>query len=107
MNRRHWIARLACTGLIAVGAGAHFAAQRAEAVEQVSLKNTLEKGLYCRRPNEFAFVALIAQKVEQKELSVDLVLSMFKWSRERRPHIPFPYFEAGLRARAAALGVEL
>ena len=103
MNRRHWMARLACTCLITLGA----ASERAAADEQVSLKNTLEKGLYCRKPNEFEFVALVAQKVEQKQLSSELVLSMFKWSRERRPHFPFPYFEAGLRHRAAALGVQL
>ena len=103
MNRRLWLARLASTCLFAASAGA----QRAGADEQVSLKNTLEKGLYCRKPNEFQFVALVVQKVEQKQLSSEIVLSMFKWSRERRPHFPFPYFEAGLRHRAAALGVEL
>ena len=107
MNRRHWMARLACSCFVTVGALAQPSAQRAGADEKVSLKNTLENGLYCRKPNEFAFVALVAQKVEQRQLSSEVVLSMFKWSRERRPHFPFPYFEAGLRHRAAALGVEL
>lgn len=103
MNRRRWLRHCAVTSLAILGP----ASTGAFADEQVSLKNTLEKGLYCRKPNEFEFVALVAQKVEQRQLSAEVVLSMFKWSRERRPHFPFPYFEAGIRQRAAALGVQL
>ena len=103
MNRRSWFARLS------VGAFASVClhASQLPAEETVSLKNTLEKGLYCRRPIEFEFVNLVAQKVEQKQLPLPVVLSMFKWSRERRPDLPFPYFQAGIRERAKALGVEL
>jgi hypothetical protein len=79
----------------------------AEGVKTAQLGDTLRAGLRCRRPVEFEFVALVVQKVEDKELSRDLVLSMFDYARKRRPQQPFPYFEAGMKKRAAALGVDL
>jgi len=104
MNRRHWFNRL----FVALGVVIPpTATSGIWAEEKVSLKNTLEKGLYCRRPIEFEFVNMVAQKVEAGQLPRDLVLSMFKWSRERRPDQPFPYFQAGVRLRAKKLGVEL
>jgi hypothetical protein len=103
MNRRRWFARLgvACLGGVCLAAG------RAAADEPISLQSTLEKGLYCRRPVEFEFVGLVAHKVEVGKLPRRVVLSMFKWARERRPDLPFPYFQAGIRERAKALNVEL
>jgi hypothetical protein len=79
----------------------------AESQKTAELADTLRAGLKCRRPIEFEFVALVVQKVEAKELPRDLVLSMFDYARKRRPHQPFPYFEAGMKKRAAAIGVEL
>jgi hypothetical protein len=45
--------------------------------------------------------------VDDKELPRDLVLSMMNYARKRRPNQPFPYFEAGMKKRAEAIGVEL
>ena len=89
-----------CTSLVG-------AAVRAADPEKPDLGETLRFGLRCRKPEEVAFVDLVVQKVDQKKLPLELVLSMFKWSRERRPDIPFYYFQAGLRKRAADIGVEL
>jgi hypothetical protein len=72
-----------------------------------TLNETLRSVLKCRRPEEFAFVDLVTQKVEQGVLPLALVLSMMRWARERRTDIPFPYFKEGLTRRAAAMGVNL
>jgi hypothetical protein len=103
MNRRSWFRKfvLALSSLplvrLAFGEG-----QRA-----ADLGETLRFALKCRRPVEFQFVALVVQKVEANELPQDMVLSMLQYARKRRPNQPFPYFEAGMKKRAAALGVNL
>jgi hypothetical protein len=80
----------------------------AKADQQVAnLKETLQSVLKCRRPEEFAFVEMVATKVNQGHLPLALVLSMMRWARERREDIPFPYFQEGLKRRAAELGVQL
>ena len=75
--------------------------------EQANLEETLKFGLKCRRPTEFAFVELVVQKVNMGQLPRDMVLSQFDWAREKNAKVPFPYFEFGMRKRAAALGVSL
>jgi hypothetical protein len=76
------------------------------AAAAATLKKTLEAGLKARRPQEFAFLALVAAKVEDGTLPRSLVESTFFWAR-RQGRYPFVYFEAGLRARARRIGVRL
>lgn len=73
-----------------------------------SLKDTLEKGLRARRPEEFQYLARVVQKVERQELPLELVMSTFQWARQKTKHanFPFPYFVRALRERAARLGLE-
>ncbi len=104
MNRRSWFGKflLALTALPL--------ARLAVSQEQprvADLNETLRFGLKCRRPIEFEFVDLVVQKVENKELPRALVLSMFDYSRKKRPNQPFPYFQAGMKKRAEAIGVAL
>ena len=73
---------------------------------QTDLKVRLEKGLKVRRPSEFAFIALVVEKVRTGELPLQLVDGTFLWAKSRRPY-PFQYFERGLRLRAARLGIRL
>jgi hypothetical protein len=85
--------------------------------QQANLNETLRSVLKCRRPEEFAFVDLVTLKVEQGKLPRALVLSMMQWaskrSREemgagrRKNDFPFPYFQEGLRRRAAEIDVVL
>lgn len=105
MNRRTWGKYVASLSLSLTGLSGTWSA--ASGQEPVTLKSTLEKGLLCRRDYEFAFVDMVADKVAQNELPLDVVLSMFQWARQRRPRLPFPYFQAGLRERAKVLGVQL
>ncbi len=78
------------------------AASRPYAIEVVTLKDQLEKGLKARRPVEFAFVATVVGMVKEGQLSTELVLSTFHWARKQRKYrrYIFPYFEAALRKRA-------
>jgi hypothetical protein len=108
MNRRRWLQGLGsfAWGLLPLGALSLF--QQAAANPMVAnLDETLKFGLKCRLPSEFAFVDLVVLKVNQGQLPRDLVLSQFDWARQQRADIPFPYFQFGMRKRAAKLGVDL
>lgn len=105
MNRRLWL-----RVTVSVAGSLVFAGLRGEARGTVpldNLKETLRAALRCRRDEEFEFVDHVALKVEEGKLPLDLVLSMLKWARERRPDFPFPYFKEGIKRRAAAFGVDL
>lgn len=70
------------------------------------LKSVLEKGLKARRPEEFAFVRRVVERVEDGSLPVSLVRSTFLWARQRQPY-PVVYFERAMRVRAKKLGITL
>lgn len=105
MHRRNWLAMslrtLAAAALLVCGV------KRAPAQQTITLEDRLKAGLKCRKPEEFAFIATVAQFVEQGKLKPDLVLSTYRYAVERRPDFPFYYFQYGLRRRAAAIGVDI
>ncbi len=74
------------------------------AQSDLTLKEVLEKGLRARRPSEFAFIARVVEMVEDGKLPRDLVEGTFNWARKKKPY-PFPYFERGLKQRAAKIGI--
>ena len=123
MTRRFWLkclawplGLLAWTGICPVGWHWHAANARADE-QQATLNELLRSVLKCRRPQEFAYVNLVTAKVDSGQLPVALVLSMMQWARKRsrqevenhrrKTDIPFPYFQEGLRLRAAEIGVTL
>jgi hypothetical protein len=85
--------------------------------QQATLNELLRSVLKCRRPEEFAYVNLVTAKVDSGELPQALVMSMMQWARKRsrqevqarrrKSDIPFPYFQQGLKLRAAEIGVDL
>lgn len=75
--------------------------------EVADFQQQLESGLRARRPQEFAFIAVVVNHVEQGRLSREMVMGMFTWARERDFYRPFPHFQFGLRRRAAEVGVAL
>jgi len=87
---------------------AESAALGPEFAQTADLKDTLEKGLRARRPEEFHYIALVVEKVEQGKLPLDLVIGTFQWARQRAKHknYPFPYFVRALRERAKKLGLD-
>jgi len=72
----------------------------------VDLRIQLEKGLKARLPREFDFIEQVVHLVDTDQLPRDLVESTFLWARAKKPY-PFPYFETGLRVRAARRGIQL
>lgn len=70
---------------------------------QIELSELLHTGLRTRLPEEEAFIDHVVDLVARKKLPLDLVVGTFLWAR-RRPPYPFPYFERGLRIRAARAG---
>ncbi len=71
------------------------------------LRDTLVNGLRATRPEEIAWLDQVVAKVQENRLPLPLVLSTFKWARNRHPSYPFPYFKRGLKVRAARLGIPL
>ena len=67
----------------------------------------LKSGLLCRRPEEFVFVARVADKVAAGELPQDMVLNAMKYALRKRPKFPFFYFQAVIFRQADSLGVDL
>jgi hypothetical protein len=114
MSRRNWLQTLTCS--LAWVFDALTRAARGDE-QEATLNETLRSILKCRRPEEFAYVDLITQKVEQGQLPRPLVLSMMDWARKRsrqevsagrrKNDFPFPYFQEGLRIRAAEINVSL
>ncbi|HXT61248.1 MAG TPA: hypothetical protein VN699_21585 [Pirellulales bacterium] len=72
---------------------------------KVSLKVQLEKGLRAMRPQDFEFLAVVLQQVDDGELPRDLVDQAFLWARRQRS-FRVQYFEKVLRLLAKRQGVE-
>ena len=106
MTRRHWLGSLVSASA-ALGCGPLARSVFAQDGQTADLSETLRFGLKCRRPLEFEFVALVVQKVEQKLLPRELVLSAMTYAQLRNKERPYPYFEFAMKKRAAAIGVEL
>ena len=109
MTRRFWLRWCAWSVSLLAVLGI---CKRVPAGQQVAnLNETLRSVLRARRPQEFAFINLVTQNVQQGHLPLPLVLSMMKWATERAAQrhdkIPFPYFQEGLHRRAAEIGVDL
>lgn len=75
-------------------------------LEVAHLKDQLSAGLRARLPSEHQFIQRVTAMVEANELPMELVMSTFLWARRKRPY-PFPYFERGLRTRAAKQGIQI
>ncbi len=110
-SRWVWCLAFAVGILCLATAATHTAAQQpsnpATAGAQIAgLQDQLEKGLKARLPREFDFIERVVAMVKAKQLPYDLVQSTFMWARVKRPY-PFPYFETGLRTRAARQGIKI
>ena len=70
------------------------------------LEKVLAAGLKCRRPEDFAYVKLVAERVHNGTLPRSLVESSFFWARQQ-PQYPIISFQYSLRARAKKLGITI
>jgi hypothetical protein len=101
-----WAILLASAFLSPVDDASSASTGQAMGAEVADLQEQLEDGLKARLPREFEFIDRVVSLVQQGRLPLDLVKSTFQWARAKRPY-PFPYFERGLRLRAAKLGITL
>jgi hypothetical protein len=101
LTRRSWLTGLGAAML------AWTLLSTANADNIASLSDTLKSVLRARRPEEFAFIARVVDLVEQGQLPYDTVLAVMKYATGKRARIPYPYFEQGIRIKAAELGVEI
>lgn len=77
-----------------------------KSASQVTLRDQLEKGLYARRPSEFAFLDRVIKSVDQGKLPRSVVQSTFLYAR-KKPSKRLQYFQFALQLRAKKLGVKL
>jgi hypothetical protein len=110
LRRRNWI-----TGAAAILAGTgigNFLAPRisqaqdsgtappgsaADGAKQPRLEDQLRYGLRCATPHQMEYVKLVADAVEQGQIPREMVNLVYRWSLERNPRVPFPYFQFVLR----------
>lgn len=72
---------------------------------RVSLKIQLEKGLRAMRPQDFDFLSVVLQQVDEGKLPRDLVETAFLWAKRQRS-FRVQYFEKVLRALAQRRGIQ-
>jgi hypothetical protein len=108
IGRTVWIMAALCS-LIAASLGAEdklpVPAALGSAVA-LDLKGQLERGLYARRPEEFASIAKVVALVESGALPRSIVDSTFGWAR-KKPTRRLQYFQFALTARARQEGIPL
>lgn len=103
MDRRWWFKNIFQWAVIA----ACWPVGRLLGQQPVTLKQRLQSGLLCRRPEEFAFVGMVADKVNAGELPMDLTLSTMQWAVKQNPKFPYYYFQYSIRKQAATIHVSL
>jgi hypothetical protein len=75
--------------------------------EQISLRETLEKGLRVRTDRERQYIGRVVALIDQGVLPKDLVLSVFQKARFKNRDVPIVWFRFALAKLAAEKGVEI
>src|SRR5437870_157450 len=71
----------------------------------VALEDQLVNGLRVVTIEQRVYVAQVVALVDQGKLPRAMVNVIYKWSLQRNPRVPFPYFQIGLRALASQRGI--
>lgn len=108
------VASLACRLLVAgilFGSSGEASAQDGPIVGEtlngeLTLRELLEKDLRARREVEFTFIQRVVDRVEEKKIPLDTVMTMYRWSKKKSRR-PYQYFEKGMKVQAKRLGVDL
>ncbi len=119
LRRRNWMqgaaAFLAGTGLGSLFTSRCALAQDGSGNSANSIDNTrlteledqLRYGLRCVTPSQIEYVGIVAAAVEQGRIPRAMVNLVYRWSIERNPRVPFPYFQFALRELAKRRGITL
>ncbi len=73
----------------------------------VKLDDQLRFGLRCFRPEQVQYVNRVTEAVDQGRLPRAMVNLVFRWSIERNPSAPFPYFQFALEELARRRGISI
>ncbi|MGY8769677.1 MAG: hypothetical protein ACKVH8_14765 [Pirellulales bacterium] len=79
----------------------------AQAVKVPNLKQTLTTGLKARKEKEHQFISKVVVLVNNETLPLRIVMTSFKWARDKDDKIPFIYFEYALRKQAKKINVTI
>ncbi len=111
LGRRRWLQTMAWATFAWLPAGWGAAQQGRVGVNQgrgvASLSDQLTRGLRAVAPDQQQYVQLVVQEVDQGRLPRGLVNLVYKWSLERNPDVPFPYFQYALTILAKRRGINL
>ncbi len=88
------------------GYGNNFA-NNINSMHLVRLDDQLRMGLRCVRPNQIAYVNAVVQAVDEGRLPRSMVNLVYRWSTERNPDVPFPYFQFALEELSRRRGITI
>jgi hypothetical protein len=73
----------------------------------VDLRTQLITGLRVVQPSQAAYVDRVVRTVQQGKMSEAMVQLIYRWSIERNPRVPFPYFQLAMQALTQRRGIVL
>lgn len=106
---RNWLIGLflAAVSQVAAHTVAPLLAANPPSAQQITFRETLEKGLRVRLERDRQYVGRVAALVEQGTLPRELVLTIFQKARLRNSRVPTVYFRQALTIVAAQRGVQI
>jgi len=78
-----------------------------QGTEVATLQEQLMNGLRVVTPEQRSYVNQVVDLVDQGHLPRAMVNAIYKWSLQRNPSVPFPYFQIALRALASRRGISV
>lgn len=73
----------------------------------VDLRTQLVTGLRVVQPSQAAYIDRVVRTVEQGRMSEAMVQLIYRWSIQRNPRVPFPYFQLAMQALTERRGIVL
>jgi hypothetical protein len=73
----------------------------------VDLRTQLLTGLRVVQPSQVAYVDRVVRTVQQGKMSEAMVQLIYRWSIQRNPRVPFPYFQLAMQALTDRRGIVL
>lgn len=80
-------------------------AEQNPASQTVRLEDQLLSGLRVVTVEQRQYVLQVVALVDQGKIPRAMVNAIYTWSLKRNSHVPFPYFQLGLRALADRRGI--
>jgi hypothetical protein len=82
-------------------------AENLSKVNLVDLESQLVSGLRLTSAGQKQYIAAVMAQVQAARIPRSMVNVVFRWSLERNPRYPFPYFRIAMNTLASRRGVSL